>query len=496
MSTVCVTLIVWPGGLRAQSGAAMSPADSGDMAFGPRDFTSYTTPGMCEAAALMTLDNVRTTLAAISSYDTLRYRPLQDTTPTAVRRVARSCGARFTLGNTTAADWAALFNLALFAGDDSLARAVLARRVASTSPDSQMELRLDAVQAYLGGNVDGWVAAAPARVGLAEEVVAQIDRASQAALIRGDNPQMEAHYDLLNFGVLTNDEQRVRDQVAAISAIAHRDVTGPWKNGYPLILHKAAYQALMQMAFFRYPDSMRAIARRAQEDLRRFPEAANICPQGGNYDFWNPGCRTAPVDSIVAELNQWRLPPGARGGRLPPAIPPVRAQFWFPKPPLGANPEVPVPGKMTLLVHFTSSCLTDVDALFYKGVCHDVFDHLRYLATRYGPQGLVVAVIAQTDPSVLLSGLETPAKAAERIRWYYQEHAQLPVTVGVQTMPGYADNDWQADTAHFRFGDDDGGGMILTGPQGEWLYELRFGAYYGTDFDVADQMIATALRQH
>lgn len=482
------SVLAWPGGLAAQPSrpSAASPTalpavlasittDTGDFAPGHRDFTDYTTPGLCDAAVMETAAVLRNQLQAYLSYDTLRNMPAQDTLPSQAVQVARTCSARFTLANTPQEELGELLSLALAAHNDSLVPRILARRLAAaSSPVERALLQRAAVGASLGAYVEwGIQRAEPAHPGLAEALVAQWDTQPDLDL------RFFGHEALLAYGVAADDAALVHREAALISTLAHQVAEQPnlskgVRDTASRTLH-TAYNALAHLAYLQSADSLRAVARQAQQDLRSFPSDA-ICVG------WRPNCRTASVDTI-ATMFAWRWEEG-------PPEPPLQADFWFP--PRGAPKSdtlFPTPGKITLLVRAQAACALDSDVLLYHEVCHDLAEHVARWAQRYGPQGVAIVILGSEWGHAFLSGAETAAQEAERLRWYFQDFQQLPVAVAVReptwkTFP-LPDGRRFREQPDVRYGDPQGGvydpSIVVVGRDGRRMFSDGINSGWGAD---------------
>ena len=437
------------------------------MAPGHRDFTDYTTPGLCLGAVMTTRAVLRNSLAAIVSYDTLRRHPLRDTLPAGAVQIARACSAKFTLENTNAKEWGFLFNLAVLEGNDSLAKAVLARRLAGASSGAARDtLVLQALQVYLNVPCEGMERGEPARPELADPLVASLD-APDVDLAT----QLRAHMLMLEFAQQTNDQQRLHREVAHLATLAQQAHERGATQAVASRDLSAAYQMLMRMAFFQSADSMQSVAQQAQRTLRQLPNVPDVC------SGWPDQCRTASVETIEATLKQ-----GIYGGDDPAGTPAetVHETFWFPKG--GVKDTIaPIPGHVTLLWHLAYPCFLDEGWLLWFNSCQLNVDELRRWINAYTPRGLAVVILQAEYGHSMLSGVESPAQEAERIRWYFQDYQQLPVTVAVHApdnpvlpLPdgrhlGVLRND--RPELHYGYQS----GAILIGADGKELYRTDIG---------------------
>lgn len=444
--------------------------DTGDFAPGHRDFTHYTTPWLCVAAATTTTDVLRNPLPALLSYDSLRHQPDRDTLPAQARAIARACGAKFTLANTSADDWAVLFDLALLAGDDSLAQAIVARRVATASPKGRDTVWLQTLRVYLGEPVDGLNSAEPARPGLAQALVAQIDRQGDA------QARLDAHTALIGYATRVKDlawafreahqlQPLLLQSFQTISADSIRrlmraDSLQEGNEGQYHLWNAAveagwnvygAYSGLARLAYFEAPDSLRVVAelvRQAhQAATAQFSSAVDSVSNAlcVGYPKLRLACRTASVAQTQADIEGTvlRNMSGFWGGFEEKAgrqATPLRAAFLFPATGRGTAPTAVrdtlvtfAQGKVTLLLVPNAACQTEYTYLLSFPVCRNLVQAVQRWVRQFGASHVSIVLLAyEYGGSTFLSGAKSPAEEAERIRWYFQVFHGLPVTVAVQ----------------------------------------------------------------
>ena len=489
--------------LRPSLPVALSTAitDTGAFARGHRDFSHYATPGMCAAAAVTTGEVLRHSLAALRSEDTLRSRPDEDTLPAQVAVVARTCGAQFTLANTPAPEWKSLFDLALLARNDSLAQAVLAREVAAF-PKDRAALQREALDVYLGNVQDqGLHPAEPARPQLAEALVARIDQVGDGS------ERLAAHLALLQYGVTVQDERLSFRETSRIAALVQQLAQQPRVTNNQLATYgqflNSAFSGLMGVAYFTAADSVRAIAAQVQRALHGVASDA-VC------QAWMPTCRTASPEQIEAFLVS-NLPglcpasaPATSTDSHCQTVPPLHATFWFPGKAAGKTAGAhdtlfPVPGRITLMVRPENLCqVSDAnDGTLSFPVCYGVPTSVRHWLQEYGSRGVSIVLVTSEYGAAFLSGVETPAQEAERIRWYYQDYWGLPVTVAVQvprthTLPapdGRRFGAW-TDTTLFLQGNS---GLLIVGRDGKRMQQINFLEGIAS-YPAVDQALQWALR--
>ena len=129
--------------------------DTGSFALGHQEFSRYTTPLSCVAAATWASQAARMNAAVRTILDTLQDASADTIGLGEVRRVAQACGARFTLANTEAKYWPALFQLAWAAQNDSFAHAVFTRMVQTLPPPARLAQAIPTLDIVFGGALPG-----------------------------------------------------------------------------------------------------------------------------------------------------------------------------------------------------------------------------------------------------------------------------------------------------------------------------------------------------
>jgi hypothetical protein len=142
-------------------------------AAGGPDFTRYTAPAMCVAAAERVRDSTWSWGAA--ERDTFPLDP-QEALPGPVAETARRCAVRFRGDDATPSELPALMQLALFAGDDSLAQRMLDRHIEMLRQRPVVERA-----AVLYTALESDLAAHPIRLAAAERTTAALDQLGPSA---------------------------------------------------------------------------------------------------------------------------------------------------------------------------------------------------------------------------------------------------------------------------------------------------------------------------
>jgi hypothetical protein len=344
------------------------------------------------------------------------------------------------------------------AGNDTLARAVTARRIALAATDTdRAQVFLEAIEQYLR--------AEPARLPAAEATVAQLDALGTSV----QGARLEAHAQLLNYGMRAFNESYMRREAARIIALGH-DVPVP-QIQYHLLAMIRAYMALGEIAYVEAPESVAAVITRAKEDLGRFPPATEW-PPGHAYSL----IETVPFKTAsLATVRNALLPFNAEQYAGHP-LPPVDATYWFPNapstwPPGGHAASLVVYGGFLL-----GNCVRSDWSLLIFTLRHECLA-LRTLipswTQHYGDQ-LSVTLVAQTQGHAVRSVVLPPNVEADSIAWYLRQHLGLSVTVGVvvdavQKMPPVDGRQLYRDPTFYgqQFNSNV---VVLYGPGGKLVY--------------------------
>lgn len=407
--------------------------DTGAFAPGHKDFAHYTTPALCGGAA------------AMARWVVMRQYPaVQDDSfgLGAAAQVARTCGARFTAANTKPEDLRLLYELELYAQQDTEAEALAQRLVpAGTAATVRDTLELGLLQLALD---DG-------RAAVAETLWTRLDRAG--GLARLDNGVLghlwQPEYMRENpDGTLWAAHlpavwrRRAVEQMIALEIQpARRTVQIAYNRVYN------AYSVLLEAAAFQSPDSLVAVAHRAQHDLALFPRLLVHAWEGTAWKYADKDWAHVPLDTLIANVGPFWLGFAQLTGHL--RAPRLTADYFYPARGQPARDTVwPVPGKVTLLCSGAKSELPyGTQGYRWDSDLQQAAD-IREWMRRYGPAGLVVAIVRPAagindwlgfgkPHTSLADGIElvqsmAPAQEAEAWRWLEQDYLKLPVAVAVQ----------------------------------------------------------------
>jgi hypothetical protein len=364
---------------------------------------------------------------------------------------------------TAPTDLPGLFTLALMAGNDSLARAVVQRRLTLATDGKER-------REVLKWAVAGYTSAEPARLTEALAVAAYADTLA----LREHTNSLEVHQPLLAIAWRTFDQSRIADETQHMLALGHTLAFSAIKyEDVPLIF---AWMRRLEVAFVRQPDSVLSLAQQAKTDLSRFPV-------GGGPD-WPPGVpynlilQTFDFKKHTAEqVRDWFLPfhPALYTGIH--AIPPVDADFWFP-----ARPDAwPPTGHVSLILYgdVLMGCArrtgNTLENLLGR-TCGPWYTYFPMWISRYGQQGFAMTAIEQTDRQAVRTGLLTPSAEADSLNWFYRTYLHLPMTLAVDIrhtilqLPEPDGRMLSEDTTAFGRRFQQNGIVLLFGREGDLLY--------------------------
>jgi hypothetical protein len=325
-----------------------------------------------------------------------------DTLPAGAIAVARACLSRFSLAHTSPENLQDLFSVALAAGNDDLAHAVLAKRLASASGTM-------AKASVFQDGLEGYLAAQPKRVAAADSVVAAIDALGPAAA----NARIRAHGTVMDRARARFDEPTMQREAERIIALGHElpfaAIMDSSRNAIRL-----AYVLLADLAFVESPDSVTAVVARAKTDLSRFP------PRPNEFDF-----KAASLDESRVAL----LPSSPTVHTLPR----LTANYWFPKPP---SEQALGKGRPALIVYggwLLGDCIRYDRTLLWWPLaqeCLALRTALPEWVAAYGER-LPITLVSPTRGRAVRSLPLSPAAEADTISWYLRDWLKIPVTVGV-----------------------------------------------------------------
>lgn len=400
--------------------------DTGEFAPGPREFTRYSNPTMCLAAANNMEDWARRGVTDREHFDSLTNTFVRPSISPAVSAKVRACSARFfSNSRATAADLTILYAVALHASDSALASATLTRLLAKTKTSTDRNyIRLDAMGALLGvPNRMFDVAVDPPDTARARQLLGQIDTATGVSA----DMRMAARDILLKFLTRTDDTQH-RDTVA-IRTLAQEVIT-LWqtvpraqRTGEVAGAMIRAYRALVTTALAS-GQAVTDVARDAMRDIAMMPSPPKIDVDSARKNVPIP---SAPVAAVV----EWLAPNQYVLAQRHIHTPPLHADYWFVAP--HGDSLQPARGKISVWLKLPPWCSYDYAMWSDEGGCwNQEASVLRQWLAEYDPANVNFTVVTQTLGGSRWEGNISPAREAERARWFVQDYYHLPVTVAVQ----------------------------------------------------------------
>jgi hypothetical protein len=441
-----------------------STTDTGAFASGNVDFSRFSLPGECVGAAMQARVVARRALSVQYHLIFLRdTAPELDSLPARVVAIARSCGSHFTVSQVDPNDLHDLFTLALIEGKDSMARAIVGRRLALASD-------ANARQRVLADVVAGYVAAEPARLDAADQAATQAD----SFAMREHTNSLPAHQPLLDVARNSFDRQRIVHEAQRMIRLGQMlDFQAIRYGDLPLIY---AWTRRLEVAFVDTPDSVLVLAQEAKTDLGRFPLGSHW-PAGIPYrlvqtfDFKN----ATPV-----QIRNLLLPFNTDRYKVGDTLPPVRATYWYP-----ASPTAWPPQEQLLLVVYGGRMMNCARSKLLRTALYDdcapLHTYLPAWKAQYDSLGFALMLVAQTAGYAVRSEPLAPAMEADTLNWYFRTYLRLPVTLGV-VQQAVTDSDpdgrrWYTDTTAFgRHAKSDYGEsmVLLFRRDGTLLYAGKF----------------------
>lgn len=410
-------------------------ADTGAFMAGWRDFSHYEGVGECLVAAREKYARERRTLTADIRLDTLV--GVRDTIGIgATIPIARACATRFPLATVPERDWSKLFEVAIYARDPSLVRAVLSQQLKHARPrtaDNHVHGSPDSTWLYTHALTSllhlGW-------------------RVEAESLVNEVNIRFPQNLDLrvrLAHGMLL-DAQQYHADTAALHAASDRilqltHLPQPYLPKQYYFAELGAWSVRYTLpAVWLHGDSMLAVAALEQKSISRlrFTDSLVLGLQStpGEINHWQDFPNYTPATVLTVEGGPqkwltWRL----RGGGMP--APRLRADYWFPAPGAPKDDTIrPVVGKVNLICNGGELG----DNHFMPMPQHRLAAYIRRWLKRYGADRLAVTLVfpASGFSNIRLGNgdyttfFATRAQEAEALRWYVQTYEQLPVAVAIQ----------------------------------------------------------------
>ena len=387
---------------------------------GHKDFSRYRTPGACLDAIMTTRDEIWRG----SQRDTLQYDPNHDTLPTAAVLVGRKCGAKFTVHNTEPRELRNLLDLKLAIKEDTLAAAVVQRRLKLSQTDTgRGEVLYEALQAYINAH--------PVRREAAESMLARLDALGRRTL----GLRVAAHAAIQDEALHRFDRKRTRLEAQTIVAYCQRMTASERDDWMPAL--QSAYLALIDLAWYEQPDSVISLYLKAEADV------GPLRNRTGMMGFFGPqrfGTATQ-IQRIIPMLGQ--------------PTPQLRAQYWFNA---GKDTVRPHKGKVSLFVRVNKNCGAD---------CYPLYAMVRRLHKKYTGAGLEITLMTKTSGFSSGSAPQEPDVEAKEAQHYFLDFLNLPVTLAVVNTPFRISPDGRRADSAVQFEEDyQDASLVLSGRDG------------------------------
>lgn len=357
-----------------------SPADTGRMAWGRKDFSRYESADACDRATEQVLAEFRRSRV----FDTLPYRLEADTVFTVARDMARTCGSKYTVETIDPRELWSLFRLSQTLGNFDYTKAVIVRQLAlsKTLKDSASVL-VKGINSYLSGS--------PPRLDFAQALLKELDAMGPTQKVS----QFEGRVALMGYWQTVYNVDSLR--VYATAAVEQsRTMSLVEKDEVPIV---APYNALLTLA-----NETQDVA--GQEKI--FNEALS------DVGSWRDG-KGAQWTTAMGGLIEMRK---ALYGKK---TKPLAGTFWFNE---KGSPR-PLPGKMSLIVHVDHTCGEQ---------CFSKYIVLRQLMAKYGDE-LDVTFVTETRGFAAGTGPLEPADEAKKAASYFLDFLKFPVAVLVDETP-------------------------------------------------------------
>lgn len=410
-----------------------SPADTGRMAWGHKDFSRYDRPGMCDRAVMLTL-----------GYETRKYDPdtvlqihedIDTSLPDKVIEVARNCLSAIDTDSISPRQTWSLVRVMLALDEAESSKSAIDKLLA------RGKIRADTLY-VLGKAIDVYLKAIPARLDMAFHYTVQLDSLS--------GPGVQP----LRFN-------------------ARNNIANHWMRKYvPDSVRKYASQAI---EIYRFMEPM-------EQDMvpinSLLTHLINIANERGDV-----ATQEAILDTARELMSEWRQDNGStwidmmarsievRNSMYGRKTQPLDGSFWLNH---QGSPR-PIAGKMSLVVMANHNCGRNPR-------CISQFGALKRLQTMYGDR-LDLTIISVTQGFAPGSGVLTPTEEAEAIAKYFTEYHKLSAAILVDEAPVHTIEDGRVirDMAPiiYTFNDLGNANALLTDEQGR----IRWLGHFSSDDD-------------
>ena len=394
--------------------------DTGAFAPGLRDFTTFTTPGLCRAAARIARSKFRTSLEAQQAADTLQ---IDTVGQTATAQVIRPCVAHLMTQSIKDRDLGDLFAVAVYALDDSLALTVLAKIVALDRQEETKESNwVHATESFIDNG----------RMQAAATLMALVDAKGSAAREAQIPMHMRMALGAMLGGTQT-DTLRARVEFEHVLQLLD---SGPYTERHIRIAY-AAYSDIMEQIVWEHPDSVGAIAERAHQALSHYRMSADVMQSTVRH------LPTLTVEQLITALTPPWYSWGQRAGHV--MAPRLQADYWLlPRGRPTSDTVRPVPGKINVICN-TGRGLKDASYGPLSSPRRQVAS-MRHWLDEFGPDNLAVTLVTPISGSWDVSSLgmyyqgdfnkvrlfHAPGEETQAWQWYIHDYKSAPITIAAQ----------------------------------------------------------------
>ena len=425
-------------GGRSDSLASIT-TDTGALAPGRREFSRYLTPEQCLIAATGVYQEARLSFQLRHAIDSSDGAIIA----TRVTGVARACLAahHFKVQEALPYQLVPLFELAVYAHDDSLAQAVVARKLRTAATPE------DTARVYVHA-IDQSAEIHPLPLSLAHLLLNRLDSLGRPALVHRIVARGELMSELRFRGSDTAMQRALASQVITLGSQAtpaEVQINSPAGRQEPGAAY-ALVNAFNVLVYQLYrgsgpPDSLVALAHLAKRELSYCKnlinmEACHVNPDASDREvLWHfvfeENLNQPEPAPMVVGTDTAAFTTGALRTMLQH---PLHSDFFFPA---TAHDTVrPVPGQVNLYWVVRGYNLQNGDmgsdgGTFSTGLRRAIARHLVAVTILVSTRGWQWRRTSNGDWDEVLV-FDTARQEAEYLRWYFQEFLQLPVAVAVQ----------------------------------------------------------------
>ncbi|MBX6333025.1 MAG: hypothetical protein IRY91_14350 [Gemmatimonadaceae bacterium] len=373
------------------------------------DVSQYTTVEDCTAAVVRVREGLTRHRRRTVWRDTLPWNPREpmDSLPAPLVETAQRCTARFRAASVPLADYALVLPLFLTAGRDADAGVLVSRRLAAL--DASRSTKADAERAAVMDTIFRvYLEARPARVAAAESLAVRLRRTT-ARPLRADPAihLLDMYMQLVYRARLVEDTALMRTRAAEVVALL---------------------------------DSIPAAERPAIEDKIGVAQfnllAYSALAARTGWQAALDSLRKSTAAFIALQQSLWMKASGERpdalGFPIGKRAPVLAGDFRFG--PDSASPQIPVPGKVNLIVFLGDMCMEVTPESHFPptDACLPTMATLRRLAARF--PSLAITAVDHTYGYYMYLPPPAPADEAQ-LMWKSLAAHRMPGSLVVSTTP-------------------------------------------------------------